>query len=145
MPERWQGDERGHGVGDASRLLPGAEELVGAMSAPDWVAEEPDVHLSPHMRGWLEHNDVFTLEGAHADEAGAFVLQLSWQGRAGDMRGLRAAAFELIGTVAETATFVRQRRGEDQVVFEVATGIVGDDAQFHSHGHVIVLDVRGAL
>lgn len=145
MPERWEGDERGHGVGNASRLIPGAEELVAAMAEPDWVAEDPDLHLSPHMRAWLEHNDVFTLEGAHSDEAGAFVLQLGWQGRAGNLGGLRAAAFELLGTVAETATFVRQRRGEGRVVFEAATGIVGADAHFAPHGHVIVLDVRGAL
>ena len=115
------------------------------MAAPDWVAEDPDLHLSPHLRAWLEHNDVFTLEGAHADDAGAFILQLSWEGRAGDLGGLRAAAFELLGTVAETATFVRQRRSEGRVVFEAATGIVGDDANFAPHGHVIVLDVRGAL
>jgi hypothetical protein len=145
VPKRWEGDERGHGLGDARRVEPGVRELLDAVTLPDWVAEAPDVHLSPHMRGWLEHNDVFALEGAHADEAGAFVLQLSWQGRAGDLRGLRAAAFELIGTVAETATFVRQRRGEDRVVFEVATGMVGEDIHFAPHGHVIVLDVRGAL
>ena len=145
MPKRWEDDERGHGVGDASRLIPAAEELVAAMAERDWVAEDPDLHLAPHLRVWLEHHDVFTLEGAHSDDAGAFVLQLSWQGRAGDLGGLRAAAFELLGTVAETATFVRQRRGEERVVFEVATGIVGDDAHFAPHGHVIVLDVRGAL
>jgi hypothetical protein len=145
VPERWEGDEHGHGLGDASRLTPGAEELLAALALPDWVAEDPDVHLSPHLRAWLEHNDVFTLEGAHTDDAGAFVLQLSWQGRAGDLRGLRAAAFELLGTVAETATYVRQRRGEGRVVFEAATGIVGDDAHFAPHGHVIVLDVRGAV
>jgi hypothetical protein len=145
VPKRWEDDERGQGVGDASRLIPGAEELLAAMAERDWVAEDPDIHLSPHVRAWLEHNDVFTLEGAHSDDAGAFILQLSWQGRAGDLGGLRAAAFELLGTVAESATYVRQRRGEDHVVFEVATGMVGEDAHFAPHGHVIVLDVRGAL
>ena len=115
------------------------------MAEPDWVAEDPDVHLSPHLRAWLEHNDVLTLEGAHTDDAGAFVLQLGWQGRAGNIGGLRAAAFELLGTVAESATFVRQRRSEGRVVFEVATGEMGSDAHFDTHGHVIVLDIRGAL
>jgi hypothetical protein len=145
VPKRWEDDERGHGVGDATRLKPGAEELVSAMALGDWVAEQPEVHLSPHLLSWLEHNDVFELEGARSDEAGAFVLELSWQGRLGDLRGLRAAAFELLGQVAETATYVRQRRGDDRVVFEAATGIVGDDAYFAPHGHVILLDVRGAL
>jgi len=145
VPERWEGDERGHGDADAGRLKPGAEELVVALALPDWVAEQPEVHLSPHLRGWLKHNDVFELMDAHRDDAGAYVLELNWQGRAGDLRGLRAAAFELLGSVAETATYVRQRRDRDRVVFEVATGIIGDDAYFAPHGHVIVLDVRGAV
>jgi hypothetical protein len=145
MPERWEGDERGHGLGDATRLRPGAEELLAAMALPDWVAEQPDVHLSPHLRGWLEHNDVFELESARSDARGAFLIELSWQGRAGDLRGLRAAAFELLGTVAESATYVRQRRSEGRVVFEAATGMVGDDSHFAPHGHVVVLDIRGAV
>ncbi|HEY1597577.1 MAG TPA: hypothetical protein VGF74_19420 [Thermoleophilaceae bacterium] len=145
MPERWEGDEQGHGVAHAGRLEPGAQELLDALALPDWVAEQPELHLSPHLRGWLEHNDVFELIDARTDDAGAFIVELSWQGRAGDLRGLRAAAFELLGTVAETATYVRQRRGGDRVVFEAATGIVGEDAHFAPHGHVIVLDVRGAV
>ena len=145
MQERWEGDERGHGVGDAARLRPGAEELLTAMGLPDWVAEQPDLHLSPHLRGWLEHHDVFELEDARADESGAYVVELSWQGRLGDLRGVRAAAFELLGQVAETATYVRQRRERDRVLFEAATGMGGADSPFAPHGHVIVLDVRGAV
>jgi hypothetical protein len=145
VPERWEGDERGHGVGDASRLRPGAEELLAAMTAPDWVAEQPEVHLSPHLRGWLEHHDVFELESASVDAAGEYVLELSWQGRLGDLRGVRAAAFELLGSVAETATYVRQHRVGDRVLFEAATGMGGSDSPFAPHGHVIVLDVRGAV
>jgi len=70
MPERWEGDERGRGVGDASRLRPGAEELVAAMALPGRVAEQPEVHLSPHLRGWLAHSDVFD----HADRHERVVL-----------------------------------------------------------------------
>jgi hypothetical protein len=145
VPRRWDDDERGEGVGDAARLRPGAEELLEWMSAPGWVAEQPEVHLSPHLREWLEHHDVFELESAGANDSGEYVLELSWQGRMGDLRGLRAAAFELLGTVAETVTYVRQRRESDRVVFEAATGMGGDDSPFAPHGHVIVLDVRGAV
>jgi hypothetical protein len=28
MPKRWDGDERGRGVGDASQLVPGAGHVV---------------------------------------------------------------------------------------------------------------------
>ena len=145
MRKRWDDDERGHGVGDASQLRPGAEELVAAMGLQNWVAEQPEVHLSPHMRGWLEHNDVFELEDAHVDPSGAYLVELSWQGRLGDLRGVRAAAFELLGQVAETATYVRQKREGDRVLFEAATGMGGSDSPFAPHGHVIVLDVRGAV
>jgi hypothetical protein len=145
VPARWEGDERGRGVGDARRLTPGAQELLAAMAEADWVAEHPDVHLSPHLRGWLEHNDVFELEGARIEPSGEYVLELRWQGRLGDQRGMRAAAFALLGEVAETATYVRQRRDGDSMLFEAATGLVGSDTHFDSHGHVIVLDVRGAV
>jgi len=145
VPERWEGDERGEGVGDASRLKPGAQELLDWMSVPGWVAEQPEVHLSPHLREWLEHHDVFELEDASVDAGGEYVLELSWQGRLGDLRGLRAAAFELLGSVAETVTYVRQRREGDRMMFETATGMGGADSPFAPHGHVIVLDVRGAV
>jgi hypothetical protein len=115
------------------------------MTLPDWVAEQPEVHLSPHLRGWLEHHDEFTLDNMEADGEGAFVLDLAWQGRMGDLRGLRAAAYSLIGSVAETASYVRQRRGEGVIAYEVATGIVGDDAHFATHGHVLILRISGAI
>jgi hypothetical protein len=145
VAERWEGDERGRGVGDATRLTAGAAELTGAMAVPGWVAEEPEVHLSPHLRAWLDHQDALTLEGARVDEDGAYVLDLTWQGRLGDMRGLRAAAYALIGQVAESASFVRQRRGEGLVTYEVATGMVGEDIHFAPHGHVLFLHISGAI
>lgn len=145
MPERWDGDERGQGVGDARRLTAGTAELTDAMALPGWVAEEPEVHLSPHLRAWLEHHDEFTLDNMEADDDGAFVLDLTWQGRMGDLRGLRAAAYSLIGSVAETASYVRQRRGEGVLTYEVATGIVGNDAHFATHGHVLFLRISGAI
>jgi hypothetical protein len=142
--ERWDGDERGQGVGDATQLVPGAAELSEAMALPGWVAEEPEVHLSPHLRSWLEHHDALTLDDARAEDDGSYVILLSWQGRLGDLRGVRAAAYALIGQVAESATYVRQRRENGLVVFEAATGMVGDDTQFAPHGHVLVLRVAGA-
>ncbi len=46
---RWDGDERGEGVADATAFVDGAVELVDAMRHPSWVAEEPEVHLLPHI------------------------------------------------------------------------------------------------
>jgi hypothetical protein len=113
MDIRWEGDERGHGVGDALGLVPGAEELVTAMSAPSWVAEQPEVHLLPHL--------------------------------ARELRAVRAAVFALVGHVAETATYVRQRRSEDGLSFEVVTGMLSTDGSFAPHGHSLVLKVRNVL
>jgi hypothetical protein len=132
-------------VGDGRRLTPGAAELTDAMTLPGWVAEQPEVHLSPHLRAWLEHHDVFTLDGVEVDEDGAYLMDLTWQGRLGDLRGVRAAAYSLIGSVAETASYVRQRRGDGLITYEVATGIVGDDAHFDTHGHVLFFRIAGAI
>jgi hypothetical protein len=145
VAERWEGDERGQGVGDATRLIGGASELTDAMALPGWVAERPELHLSPHIRAWLDHQDAFTLDGVEVDGAGAYVVDLTWQGRAGDLRGLRAAAYALIGQVAESATYVRQRRDEGLVTYEVATGMVGGDTHFAPHGHVLLLRIAGAI
>jgi hypothetical protein len=47
---RWDGDERGHGVTDGAALAPGVQRLLTATTQPDWVAEDPDAHLLPHLR-----------------------------------------------------------------------------------------------
>jgi hypothetical protein len=49
MQPRWDGDTRGRGIGDAAQLVPGAGELVEAFGQPDWVAEDPQLHLRPHV------------------------------------------------------------------------------------------------
>jgi hypothetical protein len=46
---RWDGDERGEGVGDASDFAPAATTLVEAMRRRHWVAEQPDLHLLLHI------------------------------------------------------------------------------------------------
>src|SRR5262245_47604248 len=46
---RWDGDERGRGVASADGEVVELERLRAAMALPDWVAEEPDLHLLPHV------------------------------------------------------------------------------------------------
>ena len=53
---------------------------------------------------------------------------------------------------AESATYVRQRRiapdGDPRrtiLQFEVGTGELGDAARFGPHGHVVVINVAGAI
>ena len=64
----------------------------------------------------------------------------------------RATVFSLIGSFAETATYVRQRRvagdGDDsgqRLRFEVGTGELAPDARFEPHGHVVVINLAGVL
>ena len=58
MKQRWDTDERGRGIASAAAFAPALERLLDAARRPDWVAEEPEHHLLPHVhrlceeRGW---------------------------------------------------------------------------------------------
>jgi hypothetical protein len=151
MAARWDDDDRGHGVADAAQLVSGASELVAAFRQPNWVAERPEIHLLPHVEAWCQRDQTLALTRAHTDSTGAYILDFEWRG-AQSVGGARAAVFSLIGSFAENATYVRQRRtagdGDGvaaQLQFEVGTGEVGPDGRFDSHGHVVVINVGGVL
>src|SRR5437868_1052238 len=152
MPRRWDDDERGHGISDAAQLLPGARELVTAFSESAWVAEQPEIHLRPHVEAWCQHDQRLGFTDAYADDTDAYVLDLEWRGAPGSVGEARATVFSLIGSFAESATYVRQRRvrsGRDgspmTLRFEVGTGELGPDSKFAPHGHVVVINVAGVL
>jgi hypothetical protein len=50
----------------------------------------------------------------------------------------------LLGTVAEPAACVRERRDGDAAVFEVVTGIPDGAGPFASHGHTLRLTLTPA-
>ena len=150
MPRRWENDERGQGIGDAAQLLPGASELVAAFSQSNWVAERPELHLRPHIEAWCRRDERLALVGENTDDHDAYILDLKWCGANGSVGEARAAVFSLIGSFAESATYVRQRRvnGDGSTMrlrFEVGTGELALDARFAPHGHVVVIDVAGVL
>ncbi|SRR2546421_11265370 len=150
MPRRWDDDERGHGIGDAARLLPGASELVAAFSQSDWVAERPEIHLRPQVDAWCQRDERLVLIGDDTDDTDAYILDLEWRGANRSVGEARAAVFSLIGSFAESATYVRQRRvsGDGSTArlrFEIGTGELAPDARFAPHGHVVVIDVAGVL
>ena len=149
MAARWDNDDRGRGIGDATQLVPGASQLVAAFSKPNWVAEQPDVHLLPHVEAWCQRDRSLELIGADVDGT-AYVLDFEWHGTTGSVGAARAAVFSLIGSFAESATYVRQRRvasdGDGSAMklqFEIGTGEVAPDAQFKPHGHVVLINVAG--
>lgn len=152
MPARWDGDDRGEGVGNATQLVAGASELIAAFRQPSWVAEQPEFHLLPHIEAWCREDGRLALAGAHTDGADTYVLDLEWHGPPGGVGAARAAAFCLIGSFAESATYVRQRRlrgggdgAERTLRFEVGTGELATDARFDPHGHVVLIDIAGVL
>lgn len=139
MERRWDGDERGHGVGSGESHAPHARRLLSALERPDWVAEEPELHLLPHLeRAALGLG--FGLNGAAADGA-VYELRLTWLGDHG--RGpLRRAAHALIGSIAEESTHVVEWVDGDAAVFDVATGKVSEDGHFAPHGHLLRLRIQ---
>ena len=152
MAARWDGDDRGHGIGDAAQLVSGASGLVAAFREPSWVAEQPEVHLLPHVEAWCQRDRRLALTGAYTDGTGEYVLDFEWHGEIGAVGDARAAVFCLIGSFAESATYVRQRRvtsGGDgpamKLQFEVGTGDLAPDARFKPHGHAVLINLSGVL
>jgi len=145
---RWEDDERGDGVADAREFVEGAEELLAAMRRPNWVAEQPELHLLPHLEQACESLPLQILD-ARSSGDGAYEVQLRWtQGQAG-VGAIRASIFTLLGAIAEPSSYIRQRRTEsapaspETLTFEVVTGIV-DEAPFKPHGHTLRLSVVAA-
>jgi hypothetical protein len=133
---RWDGDERGEGVADAAAFVAGVGELLAAMQAPAWVAEDPDLHLLPHLRRACE---ALPLElGGTAVADGVFEVELRWTGPERRPAEVRAAVFGLVGTFAESASYVRERPGG---LFDVVTGMLDSDGFFAAHGHTLRITV----
>ena len=146
---RWDGDERGEGVADATGFVAGVSELVHAMRSPSWVAEEPGTHLLPHIERACRTLPL-EVENARLTADGSFDVRLSWTGQGWRVGEIRAAVFALVGSFAEIATYVRQRRvttenGEETLLFEIVTGILDDgDNVFAPHGHTVRISVSPA-
>ena len=141
---RWEGDDVGTGVGDAGEFAGAVRALLDAMALPDWVTEDPQIHLLPKLRSaidapgspWRLVDDTVVLA--------VYLVTLEWTRRDGELRDLREDVFALIGSVAETATHVQQRVVGDRIEFEVTTGTLAADSAFTPHGHTLRLRVVGA-
>jgi len=143
MGARWDGDERGHGIADASELARDVDELAIRMRADDWVTEDAFAHLAHHLTRACERpGSGVTLHEIREDGA---VLDVSVRlTEPGTFQDVRGAAMSLVGHVLEGATFVRERRSGDEVAFEVATGMMPGEGGFSGHGHLLRISVRNA-
>ena len=139
--KRWDTDDRFIGVADASAFAPAVEELAALARRPGWVAEDPEIHLVPHLRG-------ASVEGLRIVEMRTGkdgMLAVTAEYDPGASHGeLRRRAWVLLGTVAEPAASVRERRDGDAAVFEVVTGIPDGAGPFASHGHTLRLTLTPA-
>lgn len=136
--QRWDTDDRFTGIADAGALAAAIDELAALARRPGWVAEEPEAHLVPHLRGAGVAGLRVVSWRAQADG----VLDVAAEHSPGDSRGeIRRRAWALLGCVAEPAASVRERRDGDAAVFEVVTGIPDHAGPFASHGHTLRLTI----
>lgn len=138
--QRWDSDDRFTGAADASAFAAAIEELAVLARRPGWVAEDPGIHLVPHLDGAQVAG--LRLTGWHTTGDG--VLAAAAEYRRGDSRrDLRRRAWELIGAIAEPAASVRERADGDTVSFEIVTGIP-ENGHFATHGHTMRLTLSPA-
>jgi hypothetical protein len=90
---------------------PGVEELLEATRRPGWVAEQPELHLLPHLQRACESSALQLLD-ARASGDGVFDVELRWTGETKSFGAVKATVFALVGSFAEPSTHVRQLRSE---------------------------------
>jgi len=131
---RWDPDPRGHGVADAGALAAGVLELAGTLAVEDWIAEEPEAHLLPHIRSACERAGLELV--GHELEGAVLVVRVASPGEPPEC-GVHEAVFRVVGSFAESATSVRQRGR----TYEVVTGLLDGDTVFKSHGHMVRIEL----
>jgi hypothetical protein len=139
--KRWDTDDRFTGVADASAFAPAVEELAALARRPGWVAEDPEIHLAPHLHS--ARVDGVRIVEIGTGEDGVLSVDAECD-RSASRSELRRRAWVLLGTIAEPAASVRERRDGDAAVFEVVTGIPDGAGPFASHGHTLRLTLMPA-
>jgi hypothetical protein len=133
---RWDTDDRFVGVADASGFARGIEQLAELARRPGWVAEEPEVHLVPHLR---EANIAgLQLTECQTRSDGVLAVAATYTPDA-SRHDIRQRAWALLGSIAEPAASVREDVDGEIIVFDVVTGIPDGPGPFASHGHSVRL------
>lgn len=142
-PRRWDTDNRGRGIASARQFAGPILDLILAAGEPDWVAEDPDTHLLPHVRRECEddHSPVHFRDARFVD--GLYIIELEWLSSSVHAREIRAVAFRLIGSIAESSTNVVERVDGWTVLYDVVTGMVAGQTRWAPHGHAIQLRIGG--
>ena len=143
---RWDVDERGDGIGDARDLAGRVDELRSHAERRRWIAEEPEVHLWPHIERAIKAPGSRWTDAEYTiDAEGRLIVDLVHAPVGGDRAraGLQADVLALLGHVVEGATFVEieERRADERLVVDVVTGMLDDQTPFKAHGHTLRLRV----
>jgi hypothetical protein len=139
---RWDTDDRFVGVADASGFAQGIDDLAELARRPGWVAEEPEMHLVPHLQGanvaGLEVVECLTRQDGVLVVCATYIPETGRQDR-------RQRAWALLGSTAELTASVREYVDAEAVVFEMVTGIPDGQGPFASHGHSVTLTLTPAV
>jgi len=142
--QRWDTDERYRGIADATAFSAAIDELGALARRPHWVAEEPELHLVPHLSD-VGARGLSALRLVRTSSAADGVLTAELEHQPGDSRAdIRQQAWAFIGAIAELSTSVSETHSGDQVCFDIVTGVPDSDGGFASHGHTVRLVVRPA-
>jgi hypothetical protein len=140
---RWDNDQRGHGIADGGWIAESVRALLAALEAPDWIAEDPDIHLLPHLQRACDvTGSPWALQSTEMVD-GLYIVALDWSGPTRRLGNLRADVFALLGSIAETVLFAHQCVLDDAIHYDAATGIIDGDSPFRAHGHLIQLQIGG--
>ena len=141
MRPRWEGDARGAGVSSGQWISASVTELSDALAKPDWVSESPEQHILQHIQhACATPNASWQIKRALTKDH-VFIVDLIWTKTSTSINELRSDLYSLVGAFSESTTFVRQVIAEGGIEFHVATGQIGRDTAFTSHGHVIQIYV----
>jgi HAD superfamily hydrolase (TIGR01450 family) len=136
---RWDIDERGSGIADAAALAPSVEHLLALCRTAEWVTEDPEHHLLPHLTGY---DGLPVAEWRITDDG---VLELDLDPAPGlPLRELRRRVWALLGSVAEPSSAVFERSEDGRLVFDVVTGVPVGPGEFSTHGHTLRLRLPDA-
>ena len=124
-------------------MVPWVDELRELLVTADWVTEEPEMHLLPHLERAIAQESNATLASTRV-AAGVLELDVDLHEEASP-GATRALAHRLIAAVAEGVTLVRQTGNHRVAAFDVVTGTPPATSSFATHGHTLRIRVRSPL
>ena len=139
---RWDIDERGHGLASGRAFSPNVAELAESMGDAAWVAEDPELHLLPHLVTACSEADTPLRIASYRSDGEVFVVELEARDGTGSIGDLRRAAVALTASFAEESTHIHQRKKDGVIEFDVVTGSVAPETRFAPHGHLVRLRIH---